>query len=115
MSAHQHGAHHTHHNGRRRTGTAVLHVGELHYASEKAVVERVLANRPGVARVEANPVARSKTPAAGPSLLGVPAASMAPARSSAGRKSMGGAFAPPVTALRPGLPSSTASPLFPRR
>ena len=61
MSAHQHGAHHTHHNGRRRTGTAVLHVGELHYASEKAVVERVLANRPGVARVEANPVAQTAT------------------------------------------------------
>jgi hypothetical protein len=39
-----------------RTATAVLHVGGLHYASEKAVVERVLANRRGVARVEANPV-----------------------------------------------------------
>jgi Cu2+-exporting ATPase len=48
------------HNGRRST-TAVLHVGELHYASEKAVVERVLANRPGVARVEANPVAQTAT------------------------------------------------------
>jgi P-type Cu2+ transporter len=39
----------------------VLHVRGLHYASEKAVVERVLAHRPGVARVEANPVALSAT------------------------------------------------------
>ena len=36
---------------------AVLHVGGLHYASEKAVVERVLGDRPGVFAVEANPVA----------------------------------------------------------
>jgi P-type Cu2+ transporter len=41
--------------------TAVVHVGGLHYASEKAVVERVLANRPGVAHVEANPVAQTAT------------------------------------------------------
>src|SRR5262245_58779037 len=47
------------HNG--KTATAVLHVGGLHYASEKAVVERVLANRPGVAAVEANPVAQTAT------------------------------------------------------
>jgi P-type Cu2+ transporter len=40
---------------------AVLHVGGLHYASEKAVVERVLANRPGVEAVEANPVAQTAT------------------------------------------------------
>jgi Cu2+-exporting ATPase len=39
----------------------VLHVGGLHYASEKAVVERILANRPGVTRVEANPVAQTAT------------------------------------------------------
>jgi Cu2+-exporting ATPase len=49
------------HDGRDHTATAVLHVGDLHYASEKAVVERVLANRPGVARVEANPVAQTAT------------------------------------------------------
>jgi P-type Cu2+ transporter len=54
---HEHGAH----NGRGRTATAVLHVGGLHYASEKAVVERMLATRPGVARVEANPVAQTAT------------------------------------------------------
>ncbi|MDQ3378968.1 MAG: heavy metal translocating P-type ATPase [Actinomycetota bacterium] len=40
---------------------AVLHVGGLHYASEKAVVERALAAQPGVAAVEANPVAQTAT------------------------------------------------------
>jgi len=44
----------------RRT-TTVLHVGGLHYASEKAVVERVLGRRPGVVAVEANPVAQTAT------------------------------------------------------
>ncbi len=39
----------------------VLHVGGLHYASEKAVVERVLAARPGVVEVDANPVAQTAT------------------------------------------------------
>jgi Cu2+-exporting ATPase len=43
------------------TETAVLHVGGLHYAGEKSVVEHVLSNRPGVARVEANPVAQTAT------------------------------------------------------
>jgi Cu2+-exporting ATPase len=47
------------HNG--KAASAVLHVGGLHYASEKAVVERVLAARPGVAAVEANPVAQTAT------------------------------------------------------
>lgn len=42
-------------------GTTVLHVGGLHYASEKAVVERVLGRRPGVVAVEANPVAQTAT------------------------------------------------------
>jgi Cu2+-exporting ATPase len=58
---HEHGARG---RGAQRPGppaTAVLHVGDLHYASEKAVVERVLANRPGVGRVEANPVAQTAT------------------------------------------------------
>ncbi len=41
--------------------TTVLHVGGLHYASEKAVVEQVLARRPGVISVEANPVAQTTT------------------------------------------------------
>jgi Cu2+-exporting ATPase len=61
MSVHEHGGHRAPHNGRGPKPTAVLHVGGLHYASEKAVVERVLANRPGVARVEANPVAQTAT------------------------------------------------------
>jgi Cu2+-exporting ATPase len=39
--------------------TTVLHVGGLHYASEKAVVERALGSRPGVVAVEANPVAQT--------------------------------------------------------
>jgi P-type Cu2+ transporter len=58
---HELGVHGGQHDGRGRAATAVLHVGDLHYASEKAVVERVLANRPGVARVEANPVAQTTT------------------------------------------------------
>ena len=45
--------------GHGQTASAVLHVGGLHYASEKAVVERVLANRPGVVTVAANPVAQT--------------------------------------------------------
>ncbi len=41
--------------------TMVLHVGGLHYVSEKSVVERVLGQRPGVQAVEANPVAQTAT------------------------------------------------------
>ena len=41
--------------------TVVLHVGGLHYAAEKAVVERVVGRRPGVISVEANPAAQSAT------------------------------------------------------
>jgi Cu2+-exporting ATPase len=41
--------------------TVVLHVGGLHYASEKAVVEQVLGRRPGVRAVDANPVAQTAT------------------------------------------------------
>src|SRR5438874_8981527 len=41
--------------------TAVLHVGGLHYASEKAVIERVLGGRPGVVNLEANPVSQTAT------------------------------------------------------
>ena len=47
--------------------TAVLHVGGLHYASEKCVVERVLSKRPGVVGVEANPVAQTATVSFDPS------------------------------------------------
>ncbi|MBA3690072.1 MAG: copper-translocating P-type ATPase [Actinobacteria bacterium] len=41
--------------------TATLHVGGLNFASEKGVVERMLGRRPGVVRVEANPVAQTAT------------------------------------------------------
>ncbi len=45
----------------REAATAVLHVGGLHYASEKAVVERVLGHQPGVIAVDANPVSQTAT------------------------------------------------------
>jgi P-type Cu2+ transporter len=45
-------------HGSRRT---TLHVGGLHYASEKAVVERTLGRQAGVLAVEANPVAQTAT------------------------------------------------------
>ena len=41
--------------------SVVLHVGGMQFASEKAVVERVLGARPGVLEVEANPVAQTAT------------------------------------------------------
>ncbi len=53
------------------TERAVLHVGGLHYASEKAVVERVLGRRPGVLAVEANPVAQTATVELDPALTSV--------------------------------------------
>jgi P-type Cu2+ transporter len=59
-------------NGNRRA-TAVLHVGGLHYASEKAVVERVLGRREGVLEVEANPVAQTATVAYDPAETSVEA------------------------------------------
>jgi Cu2+-exporting ATPase len=45
--------------GRRES--TVLHVGGLHFATEKAVVERRLGAQPGVLAVEANPVAQTAT------------------------------------------------------
>ena len=45
----------------QRPASTVLHVGGLHYASEKAVVEGVLGHRPGVLEVDANPVAQTAT------------------------------------------------------
>ena len=66
MSAHEHEQHQhdrqaAHGAGNGDTASAVLHVGGLHYASEKAVVESVLGARPGVVAVEANPVAQTAT------------------------------------------------------
>jgi len=58
-------SHHVHaHTGlppAPETVTTTLHVGGLHYASEKAVVERALGRRHGVVDVEANPVAQTAT------------------------------------------------------
>lgn len=45
----------------QRGESVVLHVGGMHYATEEAVVERVLGGRPGVLAVEANPVAQTAT------------------------------------------------------
>lgn len=50
--------HHDHSTG---LATAVVEVGGLHWATEKAVVETVLGRRPGVVSVEANPVAQNAT------------------------------------------------------
>ncbi|HEX6580518.1 MAG TPA: heavy metal translocating P-type ATPase [Actinomycetota bacterium] len=43
----------------RKTTSTVLHVGGMYRATEKSVVEHVLASRPGVMSVEANPVAQT--------------------------------------------------------
>jgi P-type Cu2+ transporter len=51
--------------------TVVLHVGGLHYATEKAVVERALAHRPGVIAVDANPVAQTATVGFDPAVTSV--------------------------------------------
>jgi copper chaperone CopZ len=53
--------------------SAVLHVGGLYYASEKAVVEHVLGRRPGVISVDANPVAQTATVVYDPELTSVQA------------------------------------------
>jgi len=45
----------------RSLTTAVLDVSGLYFADEKLVVERVLSRRPGVVRVDANPVAQTAT------------------------------------------------------
>src|SRR5207245_4846158 len=44
-----------------RLTTVVLDVSGLYYATEKNVVETVIGRRPGVHRVEANPVAQTAT------------------------------------------------------
>ena len=60
MSQHAHPTHHPR-PPTADTQTTTLHVGGLHYASEKTVVEQVLGRRPGVLEVEANPVAQTAT------------------------------------------------------
>ncbi|HMN99268.1 MAG TPA: heavy metal translocating P-type ATPase [Miltoncostaeaceae bacterium] len=59
---------HAHHAAHQ---TDVLHVGGLHYASEKDVVERALGRRPGVVSVEANPVAQTATVTYDPAVTSV--------------------------------------------
>ncbi len=51
--------------------TVVLHVGGLRFATEKAVVERVLGGRPGVISVSANPLAQTATVTFDPELTSV--------------------------------------------
>ena len=54
--------HEHHHVDERATSvTTILHVGNLHWATEKAVVEAVLRRVPGVEQIEANPVAQTAT------------------------------------------------------
>ena len=62
---------HDHHAGSTSEVTTVLHVGNLHWGSEKAVVESFLRRMPGVARVEANPVAQTATVTFDPSKTSV--------------------------------------------
>jgi Cu2+-exporting ATPase len=45
----------------KQRSTAILDVHPMLFGSEKAVVEAVLGRRPGVERVEANPVAQTAT------------------------------------------------------
>ncbi len=53
--------------------SVVLHVGGLHYASEKTVVERRLGAQAGVFSVDANPVAQTATVEYDPTRTNVPA------------------------------------------
>lgn len=56
---------------RHKTASVVLHVGQLHFASEKAVVEKALAQHLGVLRVGANPVAQTATVTFDPAVTSV--------------------------------------------
>jgi P-type Cu2+ transporter len=59
------------HAHERETASTVLHVGGLHYASEKAVVEGKLGAQPGVLAVEANPVAQTASIVFDPAITSV--------------------------------------------
>ena len=77
MSHHVHHAidEHTPRADAQRDGgrTVVLHVGGLHYATEKAVVERKLRGQVGVLGVDANPVAQTATVTFDPGLTSIEA------------------------------------------
>ena len=62
---------HDHHAGGARAVTTVLHVGKLHWGSEKAVVESFVQRLPGVVQVDANPVAQTATVTYDPSATSV--------------------------------------------
>src|SRR3546814_1345184 len=62
--------HHDHHVGDGLT-TAVLDVRGLHWASEKAVIERTLGRLDGVHSVDANPVAQTANVAYRPGVTSV--------------------------------------------
>src|SRR5690349_9775997 len=51
--------------------TAVIEVAGVQWASEKAVAESVLGRRPGVLRVDANPVGQTATVTYGPARTSV--------------------------------------------
>jgi P-type Cu2+ transporter len=51
--------------------TVVLHTGGLNYSGESAIVERALGQRPGVVKVEANPVSQTATVTFDPSQTNV--------------------------------------------
>src|SRR5947208_5349904 len=61
----------TEHPPAHARATVVLHVGRQFRASEKAVVEAVLARHPGVVSVEANPVAQIATVCYDPAVTSV--------------------------------------------
>ena len=66
MSHHAHAVHDHGPPDSNGSQTTTLHVGGLQYASEKAVLEKMLGGRPGVLEVEANPVAQTATVAFDP-------------------------------------------------
>jgi Cu2+-exporting ATPase len=59
--AHVDGQSRAQHGARGKLATVVLHTGGLNWASEKAVVEKVVRRRPGVESVDANPVSQTAT------------------------------------------------------
>jgi P-type Cu2+ transporter len=63
--------HDTHQGYVRGSATVVLHVGGLRFATEKAIVERVLGGRPGVISVSANALGQTATVAFDPSRTSV--------------------------------------------
>jgi len=59
--AHADGPSGAQHEARGKLATVVLHTGGLSWATEKAVVEKVVGRRPGVESIDANPVSQTAT------------------------------------------------------